>query len=99
MNTVKYFRDHVSVSEALSSEGSDTEVFAKPEHVPGALRDTMEELAFRSAVWYDPEGKALMFYEMTLDGVRPRGITDEDREGNHELEEVPVSGEKPRLLG
>jgi hypothetical protein len=99
MNKVKYFYEEVTVKEALSEEGSDTEDFSHPENVPGGLRMTMEELAYRTAVWYDPNGKAVMYYQMTTSGIKTRGIRDEDRERSDNVERLPLPGEEPRLLG
>ena len=99
MNKVVYFNDTVDIRDALNEEGTDREEFKKPELVPRAVRDTMEELAYRTAVWYNPQGEAVMAYHMTLDGVQPRAINDEDYQRNDEVEQVSVSSEEPRLLG
>ena len=99
MNKVIYFHDEVSVSEALNEEGADREEFKQPELVPHAVRNTMEELAYRTALWYDPQGKPVMAYHMTLSGVQPRAINDEDYKRNDEVGQEPVSGEEPRLPG
>jgi len=97
VNKVIYFHDEVPVREALNEEGADREEFKQPELVPTAIRNTMEELAYRTALWYDPQGKPVMAYHMTLSGVQPRAINDEDYKRNDELEKLPLSGEEPRL--
>lgn len=97
MNKVIYFHDEVPVRDALNEEGADREEFKQPELVPTAIRNTMEELAYRTALWYDPQGKPVMAYHMTLSGVQPRAINDEDYKRNDELEKLPLSGEEPRL--
>lgn len=74
MNTVKYFADEVDIDTALSTAGNDVEEHHVPERIPTSVRVTMEELGYRSAVWYGPKGEALMYYKMTVDGVRPVGI-------------------------
>ena len=99
MNKVVYFHEEVSVRDALNEEGSDREEFKQPELVPHAVRNTMEELAYRTALWYDPQGKPVMAYHMTLSGVQPRAINDEDYKRNDELGSVPVSSKEPRLSG
>ena len=99
MNKVIYFHDEVEVRDALNEEGSDREEFKQPELVPNAIRNTMEELAYRTAVWYDPQGKPVMAYHMTLSGVQPRAINDEDYTRNDELGSVSLSREESRLLG
>ena len=99
MNKVIYFHDEVPVRDALNEEGVDREEFKQPELVPNAIRNTMEELAYRTALWYDPQGKPVMAYHMTLSGVQPRAINDEDYKRNDELGSVPVSSKEPRLSG
>ena len=99
MNKVVYFHDTVDIKDALNEEGSDREEFTQPELVPHAVRNTMEELAYRTALWYDPQGKPVMAYHMTLDGVKPRAINDEDYQRNDELAELPVSSKESRLFG
>ena len=99
MNKVIYFHDEVEVRDALNEEGSDREEFKQPELVPNAIRNTMEELAYRTAVWYDPQGKPVMAYHMTLSGVQPRAINDEDYTRNDELGSVSLSSKESRLLG
>jgi hypothetical protein len=99
VNKVIYFHDEVEVRDALNEEGSDREEFKQPELVPHAIRNTMEELAYRTALWYDPQGKPVMAYHMTLDGVQPRAINDEDYSRNDEVGTVTLSGEEPRLPG
>ena len=78
MNTVKYFVEEIDIETALTSAGNDVEEFKQPELVPSAIRNTMEELAYRTALWYDPQGKPVMSYYMTVDGIQPRAINDED---------------------
>ena len=99
MNKVIYFHDEVPVRDALNEEGVDREEFKQPELVPTAIRNTMEELSYRTALWYDPQGKPVMAYHMTLSGVQPRAINDEDYKRNDALGRLSVSGEEPRLLG
>ena len=99
MNKVVYFHDEVSVRDALNEEGVDREEFKQPELVPHAIRNTMEELAYRTALWYDPQGKPVMAYHMTLDGIQPRAINDEDYERDDRVERVSIYGQKSRLPG
>ena len=97
MNKVKYFYDTVSIEEALVEPGSDTEQFLAPEDVPAGVRNTMEELAYRTAVWYN-EDDPRMYYVMTVQGIKVR-VIDEDSKRSDDMGRVPVSGEEPRLLG
>jgi hypothetical protein len=75
MNQLVYFHDEVSVEEAIDNRGADREEVALPERVPHTVRTTMEELGYRTAVWY-VEGKATMHYAMTLKGIQVRKIND-----------------------
>ena len=75
MNQLVYFHDEVSVAEAIDNRGADREEVALPERVPHTVRSTMEELGYRTAVWY-VEGKATMHYAMTLKGIQVRKIND-----------------------
>ena len=78
MNTVKYFVEEIDIETALASAGNDVEEFKEPELVPHAVRNTMEELAYRTALWFDPQGKPVMAYHMTVNGIQPRAINDEN---------------------
>jgi hypothetical protein len=99
MNQLVYFFDEVPVEEAVDNPGADREEVTQPERVPHLVRSTMEELAYRTAIWYNPDGKAVMYYKMTLDGVKAIGIRSEDSERKDNVERMPLSGEEPRLLG
>ena len=99
MNKVIYFHDEVAVRDALNEEGVDREEFKQPELVPYAIRNTMEELAYRTALWYDPQGKPVMAYHMTLNGIQPRAVNDEDYQRDDQVGQVTLSGEEPRLPG
>jgi hypothetical protein len=83
MNKVVYFHDELDFKDALNEEGVDREEFEQPELVPRAVRTTMEELAYRTALWYDPQGKPIISYHMTLKGIQPRAINDEDHKRNN----------------
>ena len=99
MNNLVYFYDELSIAEAINQDGSDNELVSMPERVPYVVRDTMEELAYRTAIWYNPKGEPLMHYRMTLQGIQVRVIENEDYQRNDNVERLPVSGEEPRLLG
>ena len=99
MNNLVYFYEELSIAEAMNEDGSDSESVATPERVPYVVRDTMEELAYRTAIWYNPQGKAVMHYSMTLKGIQVRVIEDEDNQRDDDVGRVSVYGQKPRLLG
>ena len=75
MNQLVYFHEEVSVEEAIDNRGADREEVTLPERVPHTVRSTMEELGYRTAVWY-VEGKATMHYAMTIGGIQVRKIND-----------------------
>ena len=92
MNRLVYFYDELSISQALGEDGSDSEELSAPERVPHTVRTTMEELSYRTAVWYDPKGVPVMHYLMTTNGIQVRKIKDEVSERNYGLEPVSLSG-------
>ena len=99
MNRLVYFHEELSITQALGEEGSDSEVLAQPEKVPHTVRTTMEELAYRTAVWYTPNGKPFLHYLMTTNGIQVRKIQDEDNQRRDSLERITLPGQEPRLLG
>ena len=99
MNRLVYFHDELSVIDAIHQDGSDREEVSVPERVPHTVRTTMEELAYRTAVWYEPSGVPIMHYLMTTNGIQVRTIKDEDNTRSDNVESMPLSGEEPRLLG
>jgi len=99
MNKLVYFHEELSVEEAINQDGSDSETVPLPEKVPYVVRDTMEELAYRTAVWYNPKGEPLMHYQMTVKGIQVRKIHHEDYQRDNNVERLPLPGEEPRLLG
>ena len=99
MNNLVYFYEELTIDEAVNQDGSDSESVSKPERVPYVVRDTMEELAYRTAIWYNQQGEAVMHYRMTTTGIKVRVINDEDYQRDDDVERLPVSGEEPRLLG
>ena len=99
MNNLVYFYDELSIAEAMNQDGADSESVSKPERVPYVVRDTMEELAYRTAIWYNQQGEAVMHYAMTVKGIQVRVIDNEDYQRDDNVERLPLSGEEPRLLG
>ena len=94
MNNLVYFYDELSIAESINQDGSDNEFVTMPERVPYVVRDTMEELAYRTAIWYNPKGEPLMHYRMTLRGIQVRAINDEDCQRSNNVEQFPVSSKE-----
>ena len=92
---VHYFSESISESEALVAEPFDTETNISPEKCWLNVRNTMEELALRTAVTYTDEGRPCLFYNTTVKGISCYEVGTRD----NGLESVPVSGQEPRLLG
>ena len=72
---IKYFSFEVSEEQAINTEADDMERGVSPERCFRVVRETMEELGYRTAVWY-VNGKATMHYAMTLKGIQVRKIND-----------------------
>lgn len=72
-----FFIDELDVPEVLSAPSDDHEVFDKPEHAWRQVRERMEDLAYRTAVLYGVNGKPSSLYQMTIHGIKVRGIKEE----------------------
>ena len=59
------------------------------------VRETMEVFAYRTAMTYSDEGKPSLFYFTSLKGISCYEVGTR----NNRMERLPISGEKPRLLG
>jgi len=94
-----YFIEELDTPDVLSAPSDDHEVFEKPEHAWRQVRERMEDLAYRTAILYGVNGKASSLYQMTIHGIKVRGIENEDYQRNDELGELPVSSQESRLLG
>ena len=98
-NRLVYFADELSIKDAIQSEGSDQEYVPLPERVPHTVRITMEELAYRTAIWYTPDEKPFLHYLMTTNGIQVRKIEDENRGRSDNVETMPLPSEESRLHG
>ena len=72
-----FFIDELDVPDVLSAPFDDHEVFDKPEHAWRQVRERMEDLAYRTAILYGVNGKASSLYQMTIHGIKVRGIKEE----------------------
>ena len=72
-----FFIDELDVPDVLSAPSDDHEVFDKPEHAWRQVRERMEDLAYRTAVLYGVNGKPSSLYQMTIHGIKVRGIKEE----------------------
>ena len=72
-----YFIDELDTPDVLSASPDDHEVFEMPEHAWRMVRERMEDLAYRTAVLYGVNGKASSLYQMTTQGIKVRGITED----------------------
>lgn len=92
---IKYFREEVSEEEALNTAGDDIETDVPVHSCFRTVRETMEELAYRTAVTYTDNDKPSLFYQTTLKGISCYEVGTR----NNNMVKVPVSREKPRLFG
>ena len=72
-----FFIDELDVPDVLSAPSDDHEVFDKPEHAWRKVRERMEDLAYRTAILYGVNGKPSSLYQMTIHGIKVRGIKEE----------------------
>ena len=71
---IKYFREEVSEEEALNTAGDDVEQGIPPELCFRTVRETMEELAYRTAVTYTDNDTASLYYWTTVKGISCRSV-------------------------
>ena len=71
---VKFFKDEVALEEALATAGD--EVYQNVDTVTcfRTVRETMEELAFRTAVTYTDNDDASLYYWTTVKGISCRSV-------------------------
>ena len=92
---IKYFREEVSEEEALNTAGDDIETDVPVHTCFRSVRETMEELAYRTAVTYTDNDEASLYYSTTVKGISCYEVGSR----NNEVDEVSLSREKPRLFG
>ena len=66
---INYFKDELSEEEALSTEADAREEGIPPEVCFRTVRETMEELAYRTAVTYSDNDTPSLYYWTTLKGI------------------------------
>ena len=72
-----YFIEELDTPDVLLASADDHEVFEMPEHAWRKVRERMEDLAYRTAILYGVNGKASSLYQMTIHGIKVRGIKEE----------------------
>jgi len=92
---IKYFREEVSEEEALTTAGDDIETDVPVHTCFRTVRETMEELAYRTAVTYTDNDRPSLFYQTTLKGISCYEIGTR----SNNVEQMPLSGEESRLHG
>jgi len=92
---IKYFAFEVSEEQAINTECDDIEKNVDPVECFKVVRETMEELAYRTALTLTDNGKPSLYYYTTLRGISCYEVGSRD----NELEQVSLSFEKPRLHG
>jgi hypothetical protein len=84
---IKYFKDEVDQEQALTTAGDAVEQGIPPEQCFRTVRETMEELAYRTAVTYTDNDEASLYYWTTLKGICCREV---DKRSDN-VETIPVS--------
>ena len=92
---IRYFKEDLTEEEALIAQADDIETDVPVRTCFRSVRETMEELAYRTAVTYTDNDDASLYYSTTVKGISCYEVGSR----NNGLEELPVSREKPRLLG
>ncbi len=92
---IKYFSFEVSEEQAINTDADDMEKNVDPVKCWLTVRETMEELAYRTALTLTDNGTPSLYYFTTLRGISCYEVGTRD----NGLESIPVSGQEPRLLG
>jgi len=92
---VNYFKDELSVADALTIEADAREENISPEQCFRVVRETMEELAYRTAVTYSDNDKPSLYYWTTVKGISCYEIDTRD----DQLGRVSLPSAESRLLG
>ena len=92
---IRYFREELSEQEALVAQADDIETNVPVHTCFRSVRETMEELAYRTAVTYTDNDEPSLYYQTTVKGISCYEVGSR----NNKMDKVPVSSEKPRLLG
>ena len=92
---VHYYIDELSEEQALSTPADYIKDDVDTVKCWLETRETMENLAYRTAVTYTDNGIPSLFYKTTLRGISCHEIGTR----NNELEQVSLSFEEPRLYG
>ena len=92
---IKYFKDHVDEAQAITDSGDAMEAGIPPESCFKAVRETMEDLAYRTAVTYTDNGAPSLYYTTTLKGISCYEVGTRD----NRVERVSLPSQESRLHG
>ena len=92
---IRYFKEDLTEEEALIAQADDIETDVPVRKCFRSVRETMEELAYLTAVTYTDNDEASLYYSTTVRGISCYEVGSR----NNEVDEVSVPREKPRLLG
>ena len=84
---IMYFKDVLSEEEALTTGPDALEEGIVPEVCFKTVRETMEELAYRTAVTYNDNKEPSLYYWTTLKGIS----CSEVGKRNNRVESIPLS--------
>lgn len=74
---VHYFVNNLDFETAMETCAFEVDTYTKPELIVNGIRNTMEDLAYRTALVFDNNHKPTLLYHMTLEGVKCRSVKDE----------------------
>lgn len=92
---IKFFKDELSEHEALNIQEDAREEDIPPEQCFRVVRETMEELAYRTAVTYSDNKAPSLYYFTSLKGISCYEIGTR----NDNVERLSLPSEESRLLG
>ena len=96
---IKYWEEQLDedtiLSDMVETVTAHMDTNVDPVECFKIVRETMEVFGYRTAMTYSDEGRPSLFYYTTLKGIACYEVGTRD----NGLESIPLSGEKPRLLG
>ena len=92
---IKFFRDELTEHEALNIQEDELIENIDPVCCFRSTRETMEQLAYRTAVTYTDNGTPSLYYQTTLKGISCYEIGTRD----NEVGQVSLPSEESRLHG
>jgi hypothetical protein len=74
---VHYFTNELDFETAMETCAFEVDTYSKPEMIVNGIRNTMEDLAYRTALVFDVNHRPTLLYHMTTEGVKCRSVAGE----------------------